>query len=465
VNESDRVETGEPVTVGVDLQLVEAVRASLTATFPGIDVREVLDIARRFGRDRLPAALMMEGSLADRSANGLAARLGDAADAGRPRRRDPHALFSTAFYDFLHPDVAAAGIAPWLHYQVFGVAEGVSPHFLLDIDYLAQSMPETPRSALIDDYLRVPSRWFASSSPYANVERFVLSGEWDHVSHPLIQILTTNPHWLHPRLMMVDSAWGDDAQARLNGVGYLLTALGPLSAVGSLRAWPTAAEALASRPDSSTVTIAPGFVVAEDSGPAFALSRDALSRDHTILRLPTEHLAMRAGDDVEFERLVVLASQLDRDDLAEAVSTVTARDAIAPYTRSQERALIARGSGATVLPFGRQARVRSASRSVVETQPSAPASWSWRAPLADAATTCFVLTASEAATPGSIAGVEPWLDAGATLCIVDELDPDVLPWRAALARSTRVVASLALDAVRPFVTSSVLASFTLERAL
>ena len=437
-----------------DRDLVQKVRQELADGFPRVDAGLIARIVRRAGRTRLPEALLVEGSIDDASPEGALARIQAASDPVRGRERDPHVLFSNQFYDFAHPAVRAAGIAPWLHFQVFGVTEGRSPSFLLDIDYLLQAIPDVPRSSVVDSYLTDPALWFASPSPYVNTERFVLSGEWDHRQHPLKQIITTNTHWLQSRLMLVDSAWGSDAQARLNGAGYLLSALGPVSEVSGLHAWTTSGVSLKPRESAFVGTVVPGFMVADDEGEAFALSDHGQSHDHTVVRLPHEHLALRSGKVLTMDRLVVLGGDLDSAQLADVLERAPGGTALAPFSRDQEIVLRAAAPSVAVvvLPWGVQARVRAGSLAVVAGEVDAGEPWddAWDGDPRDVA-----IVVSRQQLDAWRAQLEKWITCGASLCLVDRDATDVAVWATTLARAGRVLAaSRFVAAVMPYVRRS-----------
>lgn len=70
--------------------------------------------------------------------------------------RDPHPLFSTAYYTARRPDVVASGYCPLLHFVMHGCAEGVSPHPLFDVRYYLHLHADVRRSGVnpLIDYLR-----------------------------------------------------------------------------------------------------------------------------------------------------------------------------------------------------------------------------------------------------------------------------------------------------------------------
>jgi hypothetical protein len=58
------------------------------------------------------------------------------------RRRQKQALFDSAFYLRKYPDVAAAGVDPWKHYQKHGAAEGRKPHPLFQPEHYFARCPQ-----------------------------------------------------------------------------------------------------------------------------------------------------------------------------------------------------------------------------------------------------------------------------------------------------------------------------------
>ena len=63
----------------------------------------------------------------------------------KSRRR--RALFDASFYLRKYPDVAAAGVHPWLHYLKHGAAERRKPNALFQPDYYLALSPEARSSA------------------------------------------------------------------------------------------------------------------------------------------------------------------------------------------------------------------------------------------------------------------------------------------------------------------------------
>jgi hypothetical protein len=55
-------------------------------------------------------------------------------------------LFDSAYYLRMYPDVAAAGIDPYLHYIQHGAGEGRKPHALFDTSYYVENHKELAAS-------------------------------------------------------------------------------------------------------------------------------------------------------------------------------------------------------------------------------------------------------------------------------------------------------------------------------
>lgn len=59
-------------------------------------------------------------------------------------------FFDPAFYREANPDVAGAGVDPYLHFLAHGLAEGRSPHPLIDVAFMRQQLARQGGDGLID---------------------------------------------------------------------------------------------------------------------------------------------------------------------------------------------------------------------------------------------------------------------------------------------------------------------------
>lgn len=436
---STRVSLGRDSTSAA---CVQAVRASIAASFPSIDIDEVLAITRSFELCRLPDSLLVAGEVDDTSAAGLRSNLTAAAETEVRSGSDPHPLFSRSYYDFRYPSVAAEGLSAWAHYHRWGVPDALSPHFLIDVDYLAQSLPGVRRNQLIDQYLDHPRWWFVGPGPYVEMERFILSGGWDGTTHPLAQIVTNRREWLLPRLMLVDSAWGSTQVSKMNGAAFLLASSSPASVVAPLAAWeedPSESESHSDKADIH-ITVVPGFVVCADQRVLRILVDDAISADRSMIRIPGGAMSLVVGPQVTTSLLVVMAGPGARADLEAVVDRCPADGVIAPFDTGQEYALkheiSLRSSTVRVLRAGRQAHVLAV-RLHFDT-PALPPEIEWTY-VDEANPRDLVIVVPQAE---GIRDPDPTLthlvSLGATLCIV--ASSRVSDWAAQIERGPVVVA-------------------------
>ena len=76
----------------------------------------------------------------------------------------PHPLFDGGWYLARHPDAAAAGIAPLLHYVTVGAAEGRDPHPLFDAAAYRRRRGAMLKGDALADYLAAGARTGAPMS-------------------------------------------------------------------------------------------------------------------------------------------------------------------------------------------------------------------------------------------------------------------------------------------------------------
>jgi hypothetical protein len=357
---------GEP-SRGMHRECLRDLRSELRSSYPVVHPARLIRIAREHGFDHFPDGFLIKGQFADRSRSGPRSILARANRKGGARG-ECHPLFSDEYYRLTNPDVAEGGVAPWVHYQVFGRAEGRSPHPLIDIDYLAASIPERSPDTVLDEYLMSPEYWLADTSQYADCQRFAMFGNWDGASAPIIQIVERDMGgpWIHNRLMLVDSSSDERSKARLVGAGFLLTKSPGLSRFGELELWLTDDSWPAHDDRETTYTLVPGFFLGAEGKQIWLSSSDSVSPDATIVRLAAETLSVVTGRERSTPCLTFISSWLDREDLVELVESAAVGTAIAPNSRAQEIALrqLRRDQGRpdlVVLEYGKQLRATTGS--------------------------------------------------------------------------------------------------------
>lgn len=391
-------------------------RGELAASYPAVSTRALLAIARRYGLDEFPAGFLVAGRLARRGADGARAHL-----AAALRGESGHPLFSPQYYGLTNPDVAAAGVAAWAHYQRFGRAEGRSPHPLIDPGTLGAALTDSLPRDVVDDFLGDRRAWFVDPGPYADVSSFVLSGRWSGSAHPTIELASQlDGPWVHSRLMLVDSRSSDDAQARLVAGAYLLTRGGGRSRLGRLRDFETGSS------EEGLATVVPGFLLARGEIEVERTGTLAVSPDGTAVRIAGGVVALAVTAPGTTTSLTYVTGTLARHELAALVRGVAATSGtIAPVDRAQEIALrqLRRDldlPGATVLEYGVQVLLDAGEVRVVagSTHPSPPERpWSTTGDERDAA---VALRASQRRRATGDPLLRAFLAAGASLCLVDD---------------------------------------------
>ncbi len=433
---------------------VDAVRSYLARSYPHADPKRILGIIAMHGVDRIPLELLIGGQQDDPSSAGAEESLGRALTSRRGRYGDPHPLFSSAFYEWNNPDVAASGVAPWLHYQVFGHREARSPHPLFDPAYMSQWLGEASSRTVVDEYLRTPEYWSIVTSPYLDSQRFLLEAESNVEIPPPLRILSeAHPEaWLSFKLMLIDAASPDATIARFTGAVFLVSRHPDLPwrrlATWSYSTGPSAGEA-----DGGRFTVVPGYLLASEETVISQIGGEAASPDLTIVRLETEYLGLSGLSWEHVDRLVFVRSDLGRSRAEQLIGHETRTVAVAPRSAAQGRALSSLVSrlglaNVLVLPYGLQINIESEKLVVVDDEPSAIESWSWSTP-AEAATVTFVIPSSEAVDASTVAEIDAWLSRGASLLTVDEADLGL--WPHLLDRSHVVVHPSLIEQTRMLV--------------
>ncbi|AYF98346.1 glycosyltransferase [Protaetiibacter intestinalis] len=324
----------------------------LARNYPRFRRRDIRAIMRRHGLTDAPVALLLGPG---RPPIRRLVHFMRALRRGTRPTREEHPLFSASFYRATNPDIASAGIDPWLHYQVFGRAEGRSPHPFIDVSRLAGQLPDTLTAVVVDAYLMRREHWLLSPSPYIETEHFAAAGPWDGVTHPLVQIAEQYPAepWVRARLSLIDLV---DARSPERHALAALMMLDPRRVhAGRLSVWSRTAP-----PPSDShgaFRVVPGFFAGLDGTEIVAIGREVVSRDGTAVR--NRHVVAIADDGERYtaSTLVVAIGELDHRALGALASRLDGGDIVAPVDVQQERALNI--AGVRTLPFGRQAIVEA----------------------------------------------------------------------------------------------------------
>lgn len=413
--------TGSP---SVQMECVRALRRELSSTFPSVNLSALFGILRAHRLGEFPEAFLLGARLRDLSPTGAIARLRGAHDATASRSTPWHPLFSNEFYEATNPDVAAAGVPLWLHYQVYGSAEGRSPHPLVDVPYLAAALPGVRRSETLDAYVTHPESWSVDTSPYVDSGRFALEGPWDGHSNPLRQMVVENrgEPWVHGRLMIVDAGSRAVGQRAL-GAAILLARNQAAGNFSSITSWAPSGGDPAEPAATAAYVVVPGYFLAADGRELVATSSARLSDDATVIRLADEILSLSAGPAVEADELLYLESELTRPELVAALGRSGGALAVAPFSAAQQFALEQLGdetsARVTVLQHGRQASVAAGRLTIERSQhePDPVPCWDWPADV-DPASVVVVVPESNRRRSTNDPLVAEALRSGAALCIV-----------------------------------------------
>ena len=428
---------------------IRAIRGQIARDEGVVSAEVLLQIGVQHGLDCFPEALLIGGRLDDRSASGASAALTSALSRESAGSRDPHPLFSRAFYLWSNPDVANAGVSPWLHYQEHGHREGRSPHPLFDVDHMTQWAPDVPRSEVVDRYLRDPALWMIDTSPYVDCQKYVLRGGWSGTSSPLGEIVRAGASepWVHSRLMAVDADLGNSTKDALGGVLFLLARNHPRSMFSRITVWrPTAQNrgtpSIGGSYLGGSYTVVPGFFIGAEGVELWSDSRLAMSQDLSLVRFSNGLVGLEVGDLSTVDELRFVCGELRHDGLLELVNSRRGTLAVSPASWAQERALRylveeTDVRGVTVLPWGRQVRVDAGSIRMVEGSADAMSLWRW--PDADPRDVVFVDAGPLGVTCAADARVGEWLRRGASLILVD--DASMERWVSAFVDRPYVVAT------------------------
>jgi hypothetical protein len=116
--------------------------------------------------------------------------------------------FQPDFYLAANPDVATSGMHPWIHFMVFGLGEGRTPHALIDVGFLKASTQISDSFEALLAFSSDSNIWLIPASPYVDVDGFLESGCWSGRVNPTLEIYNSFPaheRFVHLRLMVIDS--------------------------------------------------------------------------------------------------------------------------------------------------------------------------------------------------------------------------------------------------------------------
>ncbi|MBX3094053.1 MAG: hypothetical protein KF680_05860 [Cryobacterium sp.] len=432
-------------------EVLRAIRNELRSSYPLIKPWKISRIARKAGLLRFPLGLMIPGSTSA-GGDGERALMRLLLSALRRRPLTIHALFDPTYYRIANPDLAGSRVPEWLHYQVFGRAEGRSPHPLLSVSTLADHMPGVPVVEVIDEYLGDSQWWSCAPSPYVDTEQFVARGPWDGRTHPFLQIVEQhmNQPWVRTDLLQIDSSSTDSTDNRSG-----LAAAVVLMDIGARRygvstpatRWPVGRVPSSAEP--GLYRVVPGSFIARDgTAEAFTGAPRGRSLDGTAFLLATEAVMRKPTETITVERLVMLQPQISRDRLVSVLHSSSGSVAIGVSSRSQESVLdlILQEPGmpsGTVLPWGRQTAVSCREFVALESESTTDLPiYESRDDGSPPSTTALVLMATDRDRLQTDSRMRELLERGVRLCLV--VDDDLRPWHHVLTSSRRVIVERAL---------------------
>ncbi len=416
-------------------------RTLFARDFPELDLAAVRRVLRRHRLSRPPAGLLLERLPRDRDADAV-------------RHAGDHPLFSLGYYLAAHPDVAAAGVPAWLHYQVFGRVEGRPPHPFVNVAWLREALPDVAPGLELDRYLADRSAWFAEPGPYTEAARFALSGLWSTKEAPLVEIVRShsNGPWVHHSLMLIDLA-GEPSTARLAAVSSVLGAVPEGVKTPTLAVWSDGHSEPTGLPGPYVVV--PGYF-AGAAGVRIWSNRDtAVSPDRTAVATRDEVVTVTAGPRVAGSELVLFTSHAGRADLSAAIRDAVPATVFAPSSKAGEVSLRQLSDelgrpDLKVLSFGAQATV-SAERIELRSPERAPLPPAAPADIAaDARGTAIVLPLELRNRAVTDPRVRDALVAGAALCLID--GHGLQSWLPVIQNRARVVVAQGMaEAVGAFI--------------
>jgi hypothetical protein len=281
----------------------------------------------------------------------------------RLRKGRALSYFSEPYYRLANPDLRDLDLSMVLHWQVHGRLEGRPPHPFIDLDWLSTQITDSLPGEVLDVYLTDRTRWLTSPGPYVETEAFVVSGPWDGVTHPFLQIIRDYPvdPWLRGRLGVIDLA---DADGDLQLAAGVLTARNPgLARLSSFSVFEAGGEAPRTPVGHGLFRVVPGFVLAADSRLIWTVDDEVLSADGTALRLDGRVVVLDARDSVTCASLVFVTSPLAEATVERLARDATADTLVAPYDAAQQTSL--ERLGVQTLALGRQLTVDAASVELV----------------------------------------------------------------------------------------------------
>ena len=287
-------------------------------------------------------------------------------------------IFSPDFYLSAYPDVANAGLDPWVHFCKHGIAEGRSPNAYVDGTYLANKLGLPLGDVLLEVFSK-KEYWTENTSRYVDIRSFVLNGPWDGKTHPLEQIINTGQNrdpWIRFAPYFSDLSTIAESSHRLAAVSILDHINGSrfrLSRPKEYRLNDNPLQNMDFDVEESVLCI-PGFTLsAKDKSFTLSTMKDVLSKDRSAIRHGETLTVYQYGDTLHCKSLVIAPKNLRLEEALRWINSLKIQCAVVPTSADQEF-LFRHCLSATnredvyILPYGVQTMVVTKQ---VSTSPSA----------------------------------------------------------------------------------------------
>jgi len=276
-------------------------------------------------------------------------------------------VFMSDFYLAAYPDVGAAGLDPWEHFSRHGIIEGRAPNPYLDPAYLANNLALPVSNVLIEMFSK-KKYWSTNTSPYVDIENFVVNGPWDGVTHPLEQIMIGGLN-VEPWIKYGNS---HSDLAHLEEKNQRLLALSVLHHVNGRKfMFSTPSEFLLAEGEldnnvfdkKEVVFCIPGYVLcAQGLAHSLAENGGVLSPDKSALKHGRNLILLESGESVNATSIAIAPSNLRLNEATDWVRKLELDSVVVPASADQEFLLrhcvgLTKRANVSVLSFGVQYQI------------------------------------------------------------------------------------------------------------
>lgn len=250
-------------------------------------------------------------------------------------------FFSGDFYLACNRDVEVAGWNPWLHYQLFGRAEGRSPHPLVNPRFLASEL-EVGLADAVDVYLSESDYWHVSPSEYVDVWGFLRAGKSDGIRHPFVQMLedgfATEP-WVSQRLQIINLSLAGANAFELQALAVISSLNGAKALWQEIRVIRRRDVSNAEELSQKCLQCIPGFGLFGESGTYFPHGPSLISSDQSTVAGPDQVIFLAAEGKLVSSTLIYMTGNLSVETLEVILPNLKSNSAVAPSSLEQEQAL------------------------------------------------------------------------------------------------------------------------------